>query len=58
MMQTKSLPALLGGTGRRVPSEPAGLRYACVLLKSAPCLMTIPSVFFARAMSAMGISHG
>ena len=36
-MQTKSLPAILGGSGRRVASEVAAhSRRACALLKSVP----------------------
>ena len=56
-MQTKSLPAILGGSGRRVVSEvAASTRSACALLKSVPRLAVVP-VLFARA-DGMEVSHG
>lgn len=54
-MQTKSLPAILGGSGRRVASEvAANTRIACVLLKSAPA---VAQMLFARAQRR-AVSHG
>ena len=56
-MQTKSLPAILGGSGRRVVSEvAANTRFACVLLKSVP-RFAVKQVLFARAVR-MEVSHG
>jgi hypothetical protein len=56
-MQTKSLPAILGGSGRRVASEvAANTRLACALLKSVPRL-EVSQVRFARA-TRMEVSHG
>jgi hypothetical protein len=56
-MQTKFLPAILGGSGRRVASEVAAhTLLRCVLLKSVPRLV-VTQVRFARA-TRMEISHG
>lgn len=56
-MQMKSLPAILGGSGRRVASEVAvSTRLACALLKSVP-RFAVKQVLFARAVR-MEVSHG
>lgn len=56
-MQTKSLPAILGGSGRRVASEVAvSTRLACALLKSVP-RFAVKQVLFAR-VARMEVSHG
>jgi hypothetical protein len=56
-MQTKFLPAILGGSGRRVASEvAANTRLACALLKSVP-RFGVTQVLFARA-ARMKVSHG
>ena len=50
-MQTKSLPAILGGSGRRVASEvAANTHLVCVLLNSAPA---VAQVLVARAMLSL-----
>lgn len=56
-MQTKSLPAILGGSGRRVVSEvAANTRFACALLKSVP-RCAVKHVLFARAVR-VEVGHG
>ena len=56
-MQAKSLPAILGGSGRPVASEAAARTHlACALLKSVP-RFAVKQVLFARA-TRMEVGHG